>query len=181
MIQLQQFLSQPLYQQIIALFQSVSLWKLSNALKRLYCTIYCTSCMDCFYGAFYELFCSLISWVILVQSNRFIPLFSTSLKHISPGHVRKIFFPFLPLSHYLGLTFVSDLLYFVALVGRRKFHVIRISRPAVNDEHKWRTWFCRGDESLGLKIRAFTLPLKGGDHSHEELPRPEWIWVASAL
>ncbi len=178
MIQLQQFLSQPLYQQIIALFQSVSLWKLSNALKRLYYTIYCTSCMDCFYGAFYELFCVR---VILVQSNWFIPLISTSLKHISPSHVCKIFFPFLPPSRYLGLTFVSDLLYFVALVGRRKFHVIRINRPAVNDEHKRRTQFCRGDESLGLKIRDFTLPLKGGDHRHEELPRPEWIWVASAL
>ncbi len=79
-------------------------------------------------------------WVSLVQSIRFIPLISTSLKHISPGHVHKIFFPFLPPSHYLGLTFVSDLFYFVALVGRRKFHVIRISRPAVNMNTFWQRW-----------------------------------------
>ncbi len=89
------------------------------------------------------LWCFLRSFLQLDQPSEScsIPLISTSLKHISPGHVHKIFFPFLPPSHYLGLTFVSDLLYCVALVGRRKFHVIRISRPAVNMNTVLQRWW----------------------------------------
>jgi len=92
--------------------------------------------------------------------------------------MHKVFFPFLPPVHYLGLTFVSDLLYFVALVSRGSlFHVIRISRPAVNEEHRQRTRFCRGDESLGLKIRASMLPLKGGDRCRKEIPQLDFLCV----